>query len=70
MEDTVLTLIEEAPGRSTRSIGEELGVNWRHVWDVIHDEKLHTYYYTKSENSVKRARPYVVAGGSNFQHLL
>ncbi|KAH0819340.1 hypothetical protein GEV33_003451 [Tenebrio molitor] len=44
---TILTIIEEAPGRSTRSIAEELGLNRRHVWDVIHDEKHQPHHYTK-----------------------
>jgi hypothetical protein len=44
---TILIIIEEAPGRSTRSIAEELGLNRRHVWDVIHDEKHHPHHYTK-----------------------
>lgn len=47
MEEEILEAVEEDPTRSTRSIGQELGVSNVMVHRVIKEERYHPYHYTK-----------------------
>jgi hypothetical protein len=46
-EEAVMQHFEEQPDTSTRSVAQTLGVNHMLVWQVLHDEHLHTYHLQK-----------------------
>jgi hypothetical protein len=61
-EDAILAAVEREPWRSSRDIVRELGLSQPRVLEILHDDQLHPYHYSRSTHLF----PDIVLYGSNF----
>jgi hypothetical protein len=56
-EDAIIAAVEREPWRSSRDIERELGLSQPKVLEVLLDDQLHPYHYSRSAHLFPEDRP-------------
>jgi hypothetical protein len=54
-EDAKIAAVEREPWRSSRDIARELGLSQPRVLEVLHDNQLNPYHYSRSAHVSRRS---------------